>query len=232
MDDGSRDVAMTEAMLREEKRQGVDLVIATPHFYANQMSIDGFLDRRAEALDRTERLRDAADAPLPAVVAGAEVYYFQGIGHAAAIPSLCVGETRTLLLELPFAQWDHEVLRDTEALIKRQGLRVVLAHVERYCDIQRDRRVWDRVMALPLTPQVNAESFLKPKGLFHSDRRRRFCMDLLKEHPRLIVGSDCHNLGNRPPNLAAAMEEIARTLGAEALTGVDAAARAALGQTL
>ena len=230
IDDGSRDPGMTEAMLREEKRQGVELIAATPHFYADKMSIDGFLARRENALALTERLRREADIPLPAVIAGAEVYYFEGMGGAETIGRLCVGNTRTLLVELPFMQWDEAVFRDVEALIDRQRLHVVLAHVERYVGFQKDRRVWNRVMALPLTPQINAGSFLKQGGFFHTDRKRRFCLDFLAGHPRLIVGSDCHNLRERPPNLAAAREEIAAALGTQALAGIDAAAVEALAE--
>ncbi|MBR3739379.1 MAG: hypothetical protein IKN04_02845 [Clostridia bacterium] len=32
IDDGSREADMTEAMPREEKRQGVELIATTPHF--------------------------------------------------------------------------------------------------------------------------------------------------------------------------------------------------------
>ena len=102
IDDGSRDLGMTEAMLREEGRQGVRLVIATPHFYADEMSIDGFLERRAMAMAETEGVRHKAEETLPAVLAGAEVRYFDGIGAAKEIAALCVEGTETMLLELRY----------------------------------------------------------------------------------------------------------------------------------
>ena len=34
IDDGSRDVEMSLAMLREMRAQGVDVCVATPHFYS------------------------------------------------------------------------------------------------------------------------------------------------------------------------------------------------------
>lgn len=230
LDDGSQNIAMTEAMLLEEKRQGVNLVVATPHFYANRMSIDGFLENRAEALDKTECIRGTSDVSLPQVIAGAEVYYFEGMGRAKTISRLCVGKTRTILVELPFTQWDEEMIRDIEALIERQNLNVVLAHIERYFGFQKDRHVWNHMLTLPVTPQINGRSFLKSGGLFHSNNKRKFCMDFLKVHPRLIVGSDCHNVTSRSPNLRTAMAEIAETLGEEVLIGIDAAVQEALGQ--
>lgn len=216
IDDGSRDLRMTEEMLREERRQGVSTVIATPHFYAGQMSMSSFLERRAEALEKTEQRRRASDELLPEIQAGAEVYYFQGMGEAKGIKRLCIGGSRTILVELPFGQWTREILKDVEELIFRQGLRVVLAHVERYFSLQRDRNAWDRIMALPLTPQINAESFLRRRGLFHPDRERKFSLRFLAEHPGTVIGSDCHNMKDRPPNLAKGREEITTALGAEA----------------
>ncbi|MBR3017158.1 MAG: hypothetical protein IKH57_08800 [Clostridia bacterium] len=229
IDDGSRDLAMTEAMLREEKRQGVELIAATPHFYADRMSIDSFLHRRKESLEKMKRLIQEADMQLPQVIAGAEVYYFAGIGQAQEIARLCAEGTKTILVEMPFAQWTEEMIGDIEALIARQNLSVVLAHVERYMAFQKDKSVWSRMLALPLIPQINTGSFLKPGGLFRSDKPRRFCLNFLKEHPYTIVGTDCHNMEGRRPNLAAARREIETALGAEALDGIDAAVKDALG---
>lgn len=228
IDDGSRDVPMTAAMLREEMRQGVELVTATPHFYANRMSVGAFLDRRAEALKKTERLHQETDDPLPAVAVGAEVYYFPGMGNAKDISRLCVEKTRTILVEMPFEQWNEEMLRDIETLIEKQKLTVALAHVERYVGFQKDRRVWNRLLSLPLIPQINAGSFLKPGGLFRWDRKRKFCLNFLEEYPNVIVGSDCHNMENRAPNLILARKEIETALGSEALSHIDRAARQAL----
>ena len=44
MDDGSRSVAESIAMLRAQAEQGVTTVIATPHFYANDESVATFLE--------------------------------------------------------------------------------------------------------------------------------------------------------------------------------------------
>lgn len=228
IDDGSRNVNMTAAMLREEKRQGAELVVATPHFYANQMPIERFLENRARAIAKTERMRAEADEALPAIVVGAEVYFFQGMGRAAMVDKLCVGDTRTLLLEMPFEQWTEAMLRDVEQLIERRGLNIVLAHIERYHGFQRDKAVWNRVMALPLTPQINAGSFIKKGGLFHPNGKRKFCLRYLEEHPRLIVGSDCHNLEGRAPNVRQGRREIEAELGKKALRVIDATTKRAL----
>lgn len=70
----------------------------------------------------------------------AEVYYFQGIGSAGMIPKLCVEGTQTLLLEMPFAQWNSAIYADVEKLVRHQKLKVVLAHIERYYEFQKKKK--------------------------------------------------------------------------------------------
>lgn len=93
----------------------------------------------------------------------AEVYYFQGIGSAGMIPKLCVEGTQTLLLEMPFAQWNSAIYADVEKLVRHQKLKVVLAHIERYYEFQKKKEIWDAVMELPLYKQMNAGVFLNWK---------------------------------------------------------------------
>ena len=46
VDDGSRSLEQSLAMLNELKKQGVKKLVATPHFYANDESVESFLERR------------------------------------------------------------------------------------------------------------------------------------------------------------------------------------------
>ena len=231
IDDGSRDIGMTEAMLREEMSQGTEVVVATPHFYAHRSSVGHFLEKRAAALEQTEKMMDAAGREaFPKLMVGAEVYYFEGMGRAQMLPQLTVKGTDTILVEMPFEQWTDQVLKDIEEIIRKQKLQVVLAHIERYVELQRDRSVWERVLDLPLTPQINAGSFTKKKsGLFRTDKKWKFAMEFLADNPGTILGSDCHNLTERRPNLKEGREKIADNIGADALRSSDAAAKEALG---
>ena len=45
IDDGSDDVATSLAMLEASRAQGVDVVIATPHFYAEKEKMDSYLEK-------------------------------------------------------------------------------------------------------------------------------------------------------------------------------------------
>lgn len=222
IDDGSQDESMTREMLFEESRQGVVSVVATPHFYADQMSVDGFLKNRSAALDKTERIRLEAEKPVPEIIAGAEVYYFYGIGRAAEVSRLCINGTQVLLLEMPFEQWTDDVYKDVENLISRQKLTIVLAHIERYVRFQKKMDVWERIMELPLHMQINAGSFVNKGRFLRPDRKWKFCMDFLQKHPDILhMGSDCHNMTSRRPNLLKGREAVAARLGEKALERID-----------
>ena len=206
IDDGSKDTAMTEAMIDLERGQGITHICATPHFYAFRRTVDEFLDRRDMAFVKIcRRLRFNGMR----IHRGAEVYYFGGMGRSDQIPRLCLQGTEVLLLEMPFAQWNRDVHRDVEDLIFRQHLTVVLAHVERYAGIQKDKTVWDEILDMPLYVQLNGESLLK-----HS-KSRKFCMKMIGERDKILLGSDCHNLTYRAPNMDQAMEAVRSRAGAK-----------------
>ena len=221
IDDGSESVAETAALLEEEVRQGVTKVIATPHFYAHRRSVDDFLQRRARSMDRIRELRDRPNCPE--IMTGAEVYFFPGMGRADKLKELCIEGTDLILVEMPFKQWTEEVYENIRDIIQKQKLRVVLAHVDRYPQFQKKKGIWDSVMDLPLTPQINAES------LTDGFRHRRFSLELLRQRTDVIIGSDCHNMTNRKPNLQEACRVIEKKLGKERIQQLDKAAAALLG---
>ena len=54
IDDGSKNTQMSLAMIEEEKKQGVHTIVATPHFYADEDSVERFLKRRAHSYERLQ----------------------------------------------------------------------------------------------------------------------------------------------------------------------------------
>ena len=101
IDDGSDGVDTSLAMLRREAEQGVTAVCATSHYYAKHSSIPAFCERRAEVM---ERLSAVLTEDLPRVLPAAEVAYFPRMEEQDLTP-LCIQGTRTLMLEMPFADW-------------------------------------------------------------------------------------------------------------------------------
>ena len=89
IDDGSRDIQMTEQMLEKEAASGVTIVYATPHFYAHRTGVSGFLAKRDASYRKVRELLETRE-DLPSLRVGAEVYYFRGMGRAEHTPGLCV----------------------------------------------------------------------------------------------------------------------------------------------
>ena len=202
MDDGSRDVAESVSIFNMQVAQGVSTIIATPHFYANDETVDAFLDRRDKALALLKT--NLPDGP-PEIKPGAEVRYYQGISRLAELKALRIEGTALLLLEMPMSVWTEYMVRELIELSGKSDIKIILAHTERYLSLQK-KAVWDRVYDSGILAQVNA-------SFFTAFSSRRKALSLLREGKIHFVGSDCHNTTTRPPQNGKAFEIIRKKLG-------------------
>lgn len=184
-------------MLAASVRQGIAHVAATPHFYPSEISPERFLDRRNQA---AERLQTAWQPELPRLLLGAEVYYFEGISRAAEVEALRIEGTSLLLLEMPFHTWSDRMLEEVRVLHNRPGCTVMLAHIERYLRFQK-RAVWDKLLEAGILMQSNASFFLR----WNTKRKAIHMFDDGQIH---FMGSDCHNMTERPPRMKEALSAI------------------------
>ena len=208
MDDGPDLLSESMDILRRSREQGVEVMVSTSHFYADEDYPESFLERRNDAFLRLreEMLWDAEIYPL--IVLGAEVLYFPGISQAQDIEKLTIGSGRTILVEPPMAPWSDAMLDEIVELGENLNCRPVVAHVDRYMRMLKDKRLIDRVLERNLLVQVNASWFIDPKTV-------RFAVRNLKQGKIHLIGSDCHNLLSRSPNLGQARQQ-AKAYGAEA----------------
>ena len=206
MDDGSHSVEESIALLTMQKEQGVETVIATPHFYANDETVESFLERRQKALDR---LKKALPEGLPKVLLGAEVRYYRGISRLSALKSLRVEGSKILLLEMPFAKWGEDMVQELIEMSSMSRVHIVLAHIERYYDLQ-SASVWRRLYECGILMQVNASFF----SSFFSKRK---AISLMKNGGIHFIGSDCHNMTSRKPMMDKAFDAIVKKFGEEYL---------------
>lgn len=217
MDDGSPDAATSLQMLRRQAELGVELICATSHYYAEQNSISAYCARRERAYSMLQAAIDRdlpKSLPLPAILPAAEVAYFPHISDTAELPQLCIGGTRTLMLEMPFCDWNEFQIEEVTALALDLGYQVVLVHPERFCFSKGNRRYLEQLAELPIALQVNAGSLLHW-------RDRKLALALLELTDTPLLGSDCHNLISRPPNLREGRTVIRKKLGAEFLRRMD-----------
>lgn len=222
VDDGSASPEESIALLRLEAEQGIRHVIATPHFYAQYDSPGHFLEKRAEAEDRLRR--EMAQHPdLPQVSLGAEVYYFRGISESDFLRRLSMAGSRYVMIEMPQPPWTESMYRDLEGIWSKHDLVPIIAHVDRYIRPFKTYKIPDRLEKLPVLVQANA-------GFFLDKSTASMALRMLKQDRIHLLGSDCHNMHSRKPNLGEALRLIEKRLGGEAIDRIRAYQDAVLGE--
>lgn len=210
MDDGSKDVAESLTLVKILKEQNIDTVVATPHFYANNESAEKFLKRRCESYQSLcERLPEGS----PAIKLGAEVRYYPGISRMADLKQLKIEESKLLLLEMPISKWTEYTVRELIEISSLQDINLILAHVERYMMLQ-TADVQHRLYESGILMQVNA-------GFFVKAITKRKAIDYLSSGKIHFLGSDCHNMTTRPPQLDRAFAYIIKKLGNDFVSQMD-----------
>lgn len=196
MDDGCRSVEESVQVLRASYDAGVRQIFVTPHYYPIE-SVETFLKRRDAAMQvLSERLAQEKQ-PLPEICVGAEVAYRPGLGYEENLDKLCLGNSRYLLLEMPVGPWSEEIVRSIRNICRIKGITPIIAHIEQYLHMQ-SRDVLTRILEQDVLVQMNAEYLL---NLITRRKGKR----LLKSGVVHLLGSDCHNMTSRKPNVGLAV---------------------------
>ncbi len=205
IDDGSRDLQMSNTMLCTMQQQGVETVVATPHFYALQDNPENFLQSRTEAFEKLQ-----PEENMPRVLLGAEVAYFDGMSNTDQLEKMQLGNSGLLLVEMPFGPWSPRMIREVCLLPVQLGLRPVLAHVDRYRRKDQLPRYAGELLEQGVLFQCNAQAFIDVTS-------RRWALGQLAHDQIHFLGSDTHNLTTRAPNLSQAAQIITKKLGSGVL---------------
>lgn len=198
-DDGSSSIRESIEMLTSSKEQGIDRIVATPHFYASDESPSEFLQRRDYNYKKlSESLKDLS---LPEIITGAEVGYFEGMSDCLELKSLMIEGTPLLMVEMPVCRWSDRMLYELMALYEKQGIIPLIAHIDRYIKLLHDKKIINKLSGLPVLIQANSSFFINKKT-------SRLALSLLSKEKIHLLGSDCHNTVSRPPNLGEAYSVI------------------------
>lgn len=195
MDDGSRSVQESLEMLQQSYSQGVRYMVASPHYFPWQEDPEKFLLRRAEAYNRL--CDEVMAVEHPQLLLGAEVSYYDGIGFSQQIKNLTISGTNLMMIEMPMVPWTSRMLDDLDKL-QRRNIRIILAHIERYIELQKGTDNLKRIFAGDCIIQSNANFFIRPKT-------QKYALKLFKNNKIQVLGSDCHNTDSRPPNIGNAI---------------------------
>lgn len=211
IDDGSKSSDMSREMLLQSYAQGITHIVATPHFYMKHNTVDNFLNSRKASYEAVEKKINGEK--VPDIFLGAEVYYFRNISAMEDLGKLCIENTSYMLLEMPFEPWTERVLNDVENIYYKRNITPVIAHIERYIPIQKGTDYIDRLIGLGFPIQVNGE-------YFNSMFTRGKAVKMLQSGIIKLLGSDCHNLDTRKPDLGTACDFIRKKCGNDALENI------------
>lgn len=186
LDDGAKTEEMSMEMLTLLKEQGIERVVATPHFYAHkEKSVADFLQKRQKALDCLKA------SPIE-IIPAAEVAVEHGISEIPGIEKLAITGTNLILLELPYMAYAGWMTEEIYNISCEYRLKPIIAHVHR-CLAYYSKSEMEQLLKTDAVFQVNNEAFRS----FHE---KNLVKQLIKQKFPIVFGSDCHNISSRKPN--------------------------------
>lgn len=207
IDDGARNVGVSLELLRAEAAAGVRRIALTPHFNFERQNLGAFLQNRHDAAVRLAEQFRAAGLPVRLKL-GAEVYFSPQLLDCD-VKRLCLQGTPYLLVEFPttyYPEWADDVFYR----LSLEGIRPLVAHVERYPYILREPNLLLDLIEAGAFIQVNATSLVLHR------QAKNLILRLVRHGLVHVVASDTHSMTKRPPLLGEAMALVRQKCGGEA----------------
>lgn len=212
IDDGASSLSESLKIADSLISQGVDTVVATPHYYYENVSIRDFLQIRKA---RVDELRAALKGKNLNIVAGAEVYLSSGF-TLADLELLAIEGTKYVAIELPFIrEFDKNVFAHINGIVDYAGLTPIIVHAERYPAIIADPYILKILIAQGCIIQINTSSLVSPQC-------KRLALAMLTKNQAHILGTDSHNMTTRPPIYKDIIAKITARCGKEKFDAMQA----------
>lgn len=206
VDDGSKALEQSVLMLQKAYEEGIRRIYLTPHYIPGRRNASK--EHRQTAF---EELRKQAEKELPdmELYLGNEVYYRENaLSDVKAGEAFTLADTDYVLLEFDIHS-DYKILQKAVKQFTEAGYKPILAHIERYDALFKQADRVEELIDSGAAIQVNADSLRG--GLLHPVSK--FCKYLLKNDWIHFLGSDSHNLNNRPPLMETALKGLNKNYG-------------------
>lgn len=189
IDDGSKNVEMSLGMIEMLRKQGVERIVATPHFYAHRENgIPAYLKKRQNAYEKLMQ----ANPAISDITLGAEVSIERGISEMEGIEKLAYQGTNYILLEFPYTGFYDWMCDEVDNIAYNYKLIPIIAHLHRYTNDFSKSQI-ESILSLNAVFQFNIEAF-------ETHASRKFIKGIINNGNEFVFGSDCHNLKERKPN--------------------------------
>lgn len=208
IDDGARDESVALKMLKMAQQSGTGHIIATPHYvYGNTRYGFATIIEKCEALNRL-----AASAGINITVyPGCEVFitpelielYEQGL--IGTLANSCYMLVEFPMMSIP--SYTDNVLYN----LQLKGITPIIAHPERYSEIQYDSERLKSFIDRGILAQVNSGSIT---GVYGRESKKSV-MRIIKEGLVQFVASDAHSASGRNPDMSKAAAIIEKKYGSK-----------------
>jgi protein-tyrosine phosphatase len=206
VDDGSRTLEESIAMLQEAASQGMTAVILTPHYHHGLFSypIDEIEANFIELLPYAQELNVR-------LFLGTEYHVNSGMIDAFS-SGRChtLADGRYILTEYSIRS-DYAFVKQTTQEALHSGYVPVIAHAERYEFVMDDIECAAELRKMGALIQVNADAVLGLEGR----GTRKLCKALLRENLIDLIASDSHGIMERACHMRQCFEFVAKKYGGE-----------------
>lgn len=194
IDDGSKDMDCSIEMAKMAYEDGVEKIIATPHFYPGRYE-NSFetIENNLAILNKELKSRNIDLDIFP----GQEVFLEKNLLNLYKDGILnTLNKSKYMLIETEFVKYPKECIELIYEL-KIQGIKAIIAHPERYSYVHKNLEILNDFIEEGCLFQLSAGSIL---GLYGKDCERT-SKALIENGLCDFVASDAHGIGKRNPKL-------------------------------
>lgn len=206
VDDGAKSWDEALEMARIAEADGIKTIVSTPHFFSEGGFKTGRQLQEVHQAFQTELKKANINIE---VVLGNEAYITPDLVKKVIDQEVfTIHNSRYLLIEFPFQGiplYTAEVLYE----LRLRGITPIIAHPERYIQVQEDPMVLYSFIQQGALAQLNGGSLLGKYG----PKAQKLSEILLKHKMVHFLGSDGHSIGGRKPELRRAFEIAANLIG-------------------
>lgn len=205
VDDGARNESSTDRMLRIASSEGINVIVATPHFAYGREKEEVEEIKRKYAEVRTWWKKRGPDKEM---YLGNELFYSEGVIEALeAGQALTMNGTKYVLVEFPIYA-EFSCVQKAIQKLQYAGYIPIIAHVERYEHL-RKKGVMQELVHMGAYMQVNASAILGKHGMI----TKYYVMQMIKQGLIHFVATDAHGSRERRPEMQQCVAYLEKKLG-------------------
>lgn len=207
-DDGSECIQDSINMAIIAKEQGINKIIATPHYHPEFKYPKGEELKKIYEDFKAELKKNEIDIDI---YLGNEIYFtYDLIDKISELDFYCLNNSKYILIEFPPTNFPMNLCNIVYEL-KQKGFIPILAHVERYIKIHDDPEIIYDCINTGAIIQINSSSILGRQG----KEIQKLCNTLINRNMVHLVATDAHGSQKRRPLLQDAYQYVEKKYSKE-----------------